>query len=88
VTWTAPGKKGSVDLQATLAAASGDAVTYLPHHPISCAVGELRLEEDGSFNCDHSKMPPDSPRTQTCINASIAILLFEEAYKRFGSDPR
>jgi hypothetical protein len=74
--------EGTINLQATLAGAS--AMNPLPggtpilHHPISCQT-ELRLEEDGTFACEHAIAPPGDMRTQFCIDHSVALLLIELA---------
>lgn len=54
-----------------------------PHHPLTCAT-ELRLNEDMSMECDHSKAAPDNVRTRAAVTHSIAILILEEAVRRFG----
>jgi hypothetical protein len=73
------GPGGTINLQATLASSSaGDAVSPRPHHPITC-VGDLRLDGDGSFACEHTSMSPGDTRTQYCINHSVALLLIELA---------
>ena len=79
---------GSLNLQATLAAASAMGEPCVPHHPISCANGELRLHDDGSMECGHHRTDPGDLRTQDCVQASVAILLFEVVHERFGSTPR
>lgn len=75
----------SINLQATLSASSAMPIPPgvtppIPHHPIVCAT-ELRLEEDGSFACEHVKVEPGDIRTQFCIYHSISLLLIEEARK-------
>jgi hypothetical protein len=70
---------GSVNLQATLSAASATGTTVapvVPHHPITCG-SELSLDDDGSFSCRHSTVPPGDTRTQLCIDHSVALLLIE-----------
>jgi hypothetical protein len=67
-------------LQSTLSSASSgtDGGRLVgPHHPITCPVGELRYEEDGSFSCDHAVVEPHDPRTQACIVHSMALLIIE-----------
>lgn len=72
-------------LQDTLAASSvvlgGE--RPLPHHPITCS-GHLAYQEDGTFACEHTQVGPDDERTQHSLNQSIAVLLLEEARRRFG----
>lgn len=48
------------------------------HHPITCN-SVIGLEEDGTMTCDHSSAPPDNPRNQAIIDATIAILIIEMA---------
>lgn len=76
----APG--GTVALQATLSSASAqlNQPNFQPHHPITCQT-TLRLEEDNSFSCEHVTVPPDDPRTQSCVIHSIAMLIIELAAK-------
>lgn len=70
---------GRSQLQSTIAVASATgSQSPFPHHPCTCS-GGLWYNEDGSFGCDHVKMPPDDPRTQACVNHSIALLLLELA---------
>lgn len=78
----------SINLQATLSAATAMGTPTFPHHPITCANGILVLHEDGAMECDHSRTPADDERTQDAIQASVAILLFELVFERFGSTPR
>jgi hypothetical protein len=66
-----------VSLQATLASLSGCDDIIEPHHPISCK-GGLRYGTDGSLACDHAEVAPGDTRTQHCLNASVAMLLFEQ----------
>jgi len=73
----APG--GDLNLQATLSlsSASGpDESPVRPHHPITCS-SPLRYEEDGTFACGHAAVPPGDPRTQSCVDHTIALLLLE-----------
>lgn len=78
----------SMNLQSTLSSTTTDSslagTIKGPHHPISCATGGLFLDEDLTMRCDHSSAPPDNPRNQAIFDATIAILLFEEASKKFG----
>lgn len=69
-----------VNLQATLSAASASVnqVPPFPHHPVTCS-GELRFNEDNSFECDHARAEPGNERTQHCITHSIALLLINLA---------
>jgi hypothetical protein len=78
-----PVKNEMVNLQATLSAGSATHGQYFPHHPITCHT-ELKFNEDNSFECEHMKVAPDDPRTRDCVNGSIAFLIMEEAWKRFG----
>lgn len=80
--------KSSMNLQATLAAASAMGTVSVPHHPITCAAGALALHDDGSLECDHIRTSAADQRTQDCVQATAAILLFELAHERFGSTPR
>jgi hypothetical protein len=68
-----------MNLQATLSAssaiASSEAPT-IPHHPITCT-SALRYDDDGTFACEHSAVPPGDLRTQFCLDHSIALLLIE-----------
>lgn len=73
-------KTGTFNLQASLSAASGGGEQVLPHYPITCT-GPLRLNDDGSFECDHATAPPGHERTQSCLNHSMAVLLIEEAVR-------
>ena len=76
------GWANTINLQATLSSATATAGPRLPtvdpHHPITCA-SELRLEPDGTFACEHSEAPSGDPRTQFCLNHSVALLLIELA---------
>ena len=72
---------GTVNLQATLSSSTAGAPLAelaQPHHPITCT-SELRLEEDGTFACEHAEAPHGDVRTQSCINHSVAMLLIELA---------
>jgi hypothetical protein len=69
-------------LQSTLSSASAGTDggrLVAPHHPITCSLGELRYEDDGSFSCDHAVVEPHDPRTQACVVHSIALLIIELA---------
>jgi len=74
----------TVNLQTTLASATADSSLVGEingvHHPITCA-GNLYLDEDNTMRCDHSSAPPDHPRNQAILDATIAILLFQELAK-------
>ncbi|MCI0545561.1 MAG: hypothetical protein L0Z49_14140 [Actinobacteria bacterium] len=72
--------ESTVNLQATLSAGSAESGPnlVLPHHPITCTT-VLGLEEDGSMFCNHAKTPARDPRTQHCVNGSIALLIIELA---------
>ena len=80
--------QSSMNLQATLSAASAMNEPYMPHHPITCANGPLLLHEDGSLECDHIRTSTGDQRTQDCVQATVAIMLFELVFERFGSTPR
>lgn len=82
---TAPllmGVSGTVSLQATLSASSSGMSDML-HHPIACANSWLKYHEDGSLECEHHKAPADDLRTRACVDHTIALLLMEEAFRRF-----
>lgn len=68
----------SINLQATLSASSAVAheKNPVPHHPCTCN-GRLYFTEDNRFGCEHVEVPADDPRTQSCVNHSISILIFE-----------
>lgn len=73
-----------VNLQTILAQATSllevqAAQRPIPHSPITCT-GKLWYHEDGSFECQHVKVPPDDVRTQSAVDASCAMLLIELAY--------
>ena len=73
------GPNGVANLQTTLSTSSGgNAETPIPtpHHPITCS-SALRLEEDGTFACEHAQVPPGDIRTQQCLDHTIALLLIE-----------
>jgi hypothetical protein len=70
-----------VNLQATLSSSSVGAPPdeiVQPHHPITCST-DLRLEDDGTFACQHASAPSGDLRTRSCINHSVAMLLIELA---------
>jgi len=72
------GPTSTINLQATLSASSsglGDPVA--PHHPITCSSSPLRLADDNSLACEHVRVPAGEPRTQACLDHSMAILLIE-----------
>lgn len=84
MTFIATAGSSSINLQSTLAAASsglGDPLT--PHAPITCT-SKLYLHEDGALECEHGRVPADDPRTQACLDHSIAILLVELLAQREG----
>lgn len=70
-----------INLQSMLAQATCtvESQRALPHAPITCS-GELWYHEDGSFECEHAKVPADDIRTQSAIDATTAILIIEMAY--------
>lgn len=74
------GVNGTINLQATLSAASPTLDVPKPHHPITCH-DELELDDDG-FRCPHAGVPADDERTQSCLDHSIAILLIELLVER------
>jgi hypothetical protein len=70
---------GDLNLQATLSLSSAtgpDENPVRPHHPITCS-SPLRFEEDGTFACGHASVPPGDPRTQSCLDHTVALLLLE-----------
>jgi hypothetical protein len=76
----------TINLQATLSASSsgcGDPIT--PHAPITCT-SDLFFHEDNSLACEHAHAPPGDLRTQACLDASVAILLFEVLRQREDAD--
>lgn len=83
-----PATGNSINLQATLSAATAGAEACLPHHPITCSAGALQLYEDGALECGHVRTESGDHRTQDAVAASVAILLFELVHERFGSTPR
>jgi len=76
------GRTNLMNLQATLSSSSAAhnerEPGAQPHHPITCS-SQLRLEPDGTFTCDHAAVPGDDPRTRSCLNHSLALLLIELA---------
>jgi hypothetical protein len=78
----------TINLQSTLAAASpcSDPPAPAPHHPISCRDELLWLDEDGTFGCEHAQVPATDPRTRSCLDHSIAILLLELAVEKESRD--
>ena len=72
-----------MNLQANLSAmTSMGPHVYVPHHPITCTLGELFFHEDGRFECEHAEAPPGDERTQAALDSTVAILLFEMLAKR------
>jgi hypothetical protein len=73
-----PAAQSSINLAATLAASSSGLGDPLPgpHFPLACQ-GPLELGEDNSLACEHTRVPAGDPRTQACIDHSVAILLLE-----------
>jgi hypothetical protein len=82
------GPDTSINMQATLSASSsGVGEPISPHFPLTCATSSvLSLEEDGSLSCEHARVPAGDPRTQACIDHSIAILLIELLRQREDTD--
>ncbi len=74
----AVGMQGAMSLQSTMSSSSvvEQAEPVRPHHPITCQT-ELRLEEDGTFGCEHTTVPPGDVRTQLCLDHTVALLLIE-----------
>lgn len=71
----------TVNLQTTLSASVSASDGYPAHHPIQCKT-VIVLEEDGRMACEHGYVPADDPRTQACIDQSVAILLIELAVEK------
>jgi hypothetical protein len=75
-----------VNLQSTLSSATSDTALAGPidgpHHPITC-IGKIRIHEDNGIECEHSYAPPENPRNQAILDATIAILLIEQLHKKF-----
>lgn len=82
-----PPTASSVNLQATLSAASAGGEPFFPHHPVTCA-GALSLYDDGALECEHARTEAGDIRTQACVDSSIAILLFELVHQKYGTTPR
>lgn len=77
---------GSFNLQSTLSAASsGLGAPVVPHHPSTCT-SVLFFHEDGTFECEHARVPAGDPRTQACVDHSIALLLIELLRQRENTD--
>lgn len=74
---------GSINLQSTLSASTVNSEVFLPHHPITCTT-DLQFHEDGSLECAHVRTGEGDPRTQSCLNSTLAILLFELVHERFS----
>lgn len=83
-----PPAGSSINLQATLSAASAGVEPCFPHHPISCSTGTLHLHDDGALECDHVRTVAGDIRTQSCVDSAIAILLFELVHQKYGTTPR
>jgi hypothetical protein len=77
------GSHSMINLQATLSSATAGGNEGIPgvypHHPITCATGELFFDEEGDFSCTHAKAPHGDKRTQACLNHSLACLIVELA---------
>lgn len=74
---------GQINLQATLSASSAGVSDVNPHHPITCT-SQLEIDiEAGEFRCEHVGVPLREERTVYALQHSVAILLIEEAVKRF-----
>lgn len=82
-----PPTASSINLQATLSAASAGAEVCFPHHPITCA-SRLGLHEDGALECEHVRTVAGDVRTQFCVDSAISILLFELVHEKYGTTPR
>lgn len=78
-----PGPATSINLQATLSAASSGSSEEMvrPHHPISC-MDDLAFQEDGTLECKHASA--NDQRVRSCLNHTAAILLFELVFEKFG----
>lgn len=78
VNFAALGMEGAMNLQSTLSSSSviEQSEPTRPHHPITCST-ELRLEDDGTFACEHTSVPPGDVRTQLCLDHTVALLLIE-----------
>lgn len=67
-----------MNLQANLAAmTSMGGYSVSPHHPLTCTHGDLFFDETGRFGCEHVDVPSDDPRTQSALDATVAILIVE-----------
>lgn len=78
------GYDSTMNLQTTLSATASPVDGYPTHHPIQCKT-VIVLEEDGRMACEHGYVPADDPRTQSCIDQSVAILIIELAAQREGT---
>jgi hypothetical protein len=76
MTFIASAGASSINLQATLAASSSGLGDPTPHHPISCT-SDLCFHDDNTLACEHTQAPAGDPRTQACLDHSIAVLLIE-----------
>ena len=66
------------NLQSVLSAASPPTdPPPVPHHPIMCVSEHLWFDEAGRMGCEHTHVPADDRRTQSCLDHSVAILLLE-----------
>lgn len=83
-----PPAGSSINLQATLSAASAGSEQCFPHHPITCSAGNLALHDDGALECEHIRTGAGDIRTQACVDSTIAILLFELVHQKYGTTPR
>ncbi len=70
------------NLQSTISASTASHTPHYPHHPITCT-SKLFYEEDGTFGCEHTSVPPDDLRTGECVRHSVAILLLELAKEKY-----
>jgi hypothetical protein len=87
VTYIASITPSTINLQATLSASSSGVGDPPPgHHPITCSQSLLFFHEDNSLACEHTQAPAGDRRTQACLDASVAILLFEVLRQREDSD--
>lgn len=77
----------SINLQATLSAATAMGEPCFPHHPITCQ-GTLALHDDGSMECEHAHTTAGDARVQACLDSTVAILLFELVHEKYGTTPR
>lgn len=79
-----PINNSNTQMQSILAAASADGSlpVVMPHHPIACGEpSKLWYHEDGSFECEHTKIDKDDKRTQVALRHSIALLIIELAFE-------